>query len=81
VKAIYGHQRKVLTTDDSSSEILYPRWQEEYQAALLELDDKKLLGRIEAARNGSGLQLLKPLLTDLFRQLWIAMFAAMSYLS
>jgi hypothetical protein len=37
-----------MTTEDSP-EILYPHWQEEYQAALLEVDSKKLPGRIEAA--------------------------------
>jgi hypothetical protein len=37
-----------MTTEDLP-EILYPRWQPEYQAALLEVDSKKLPGRIEAA--------------------------------
>ena len=33
----------------SSAKILYPKWQNEYQVALLELDRKKLLGRATAA--------------------------------
>ena len=33
----------------SSPKILYPEWQNEYQAALLELDRKKLLERVTAA--------------------------------
>ena len=33
----------------SSPKILYPEWQNEYQAALLELDRKKLLERVMAA--------------------------------
>jgi hypothetical protein len=33
----------------SPSEIRYPAWQNEYQAALLELDPKKLLERVHAA--------------------------------
>jgi hypothetical protein len=32
-----------------SPKILYPEWQHEYQAALLELDHKKLLERVTAA--------------------------------
>ncbi len=32
-----------------SSKILYPEWQAEYQAALLELDPKRLLERVTAA--------------------------------
>jgi hypothetical protein len=32
-----------------SPKILYPAWQHEYQAALLELDPKKLLERVTAA--------------------------------
>jgi hypothetical protein len=32
-----------------SSKILYPEWQAEYQAALLELDPKKLFERVTAA--------------------------------
>lgn len=37
-----------MTTEDSP-EILYPHWQEKYQAALIEVDSKRLPGRIEAA--------------------------------
>jgi hypothetical protein len=33
----------------SSPQILYPEWQQEYQAALLELDPAKLPQRVEAA--------------------------------
>ena len=33
----------------SSPKILYPEWQHEFQAALLELDRKKLLERVTAA--------------------------------
>ncbi len=32
-----------------SSKILYPEWQAEYQAALLELDPKRLFERVTAA--------------------------------
>jgi hypothetical protein len=32
-----------------SPKILYPEWQHEYQAALLELDCEKLLARVTAA--------------------------------
>ncbi|PYY13449.1 MAG: hypothetical protein DMG61_13320 [Acidobacteria bacterium] len=32
-----------------SSKILYPEWQNEYQAALLELDREKLANRVMAA--------------------------------
>ena len=32
-----------------SPKILYPKWQNEYQAALLELDRKRLLERVTAA--------------------------------
>ena len=38
-----------MATEDPSSEILYPEWQNEYQAALVELDAGKLKGRVEAA--------------------------------
>ena len=34
-----------------SPKILYSEWQNEYQAALLELDRKKLLERVTAAEN------------------------------
>ena len=33
----------------SAPKILYPKWQNEYQVALLELDRKKLLERVTAA--------------------------------
>ena len=36
-------------TDSSSPEILYPEWQGEYRAALMELDPKKMLERVAAA--------------------------------
>ena len=39
----------MATEDTPSSEILYPEWQNEYQAALVELDAEKLKGRVEAA--------------------------------
>ena len=39
-----------MTTEDlSSPEILYPAWQDEYQAALVEVDRQKLKQRVEAA--------------------------------
>lgn len=34
-----------------SSQIFYPEWQAEYQAALLELDPKRLFGRVTAAES------------------------------
>lgn len=34
--------------DSSSPEILYPEWQSEYRAALMELDPKKMLERVTA---------------------------------
>ena len=39
----------MTTEDPSSSEILYPAWQYEYQAALVEVDRQKLKQRVEAA--------------------------------
>ena len=49
-------------TDPSSpsSNILYPEWQLEYQAALLELDPKQLIERVKAAETAifNRLQLL-----------------------
>jgi hypothetical protein len=39
----------ILSIDDSSSEILYPEWQNEYEAALEEQEPAKLKARIEAA--------------------------------
>ena len=39
-----------MTTEDSPSpHILYPQWQNEYQAAVAELDREKLSQRVEAA--------------------------------
>jgi hypothetical protein len=38
-----------VTEQSSGSPILYPQWQPEYQAALLELDPGRLLERIKAA--------------------------------
>jgi hypothetical protein len=39
-----------MATDESlSPEILYPQWQNEYAAALLETDPQKLSERVEAA--------------------------------
>ena len=35
----------------SSSDLPYPAWQREHKAALLELDPKKLLERVHAARS------------------------------
>jgi hypothetical protein len=35
----------------SSPELLYPEWQREYLAALLELDSQKLKERVEAAES------------------------------
>ena len=39
----------MATEDPPSPEILYPDWQNEYQAALIELDLKKLPERVAAA--------------------------------
>jgi hypothetical protein len=39
----------MATEDSPSPEILYPTWQHEYQAALIELDREKLKGRVAAA--------------------------------
>ena len=39
----------MATEDSPSPEILYPTWQHEYQAALVELDREKLSQRVEAA--------------------------------
>jgi hypothetical protein len=39
----------MATATSSSRNMLYPDWQNEYQAALLELDDKKLFERVQAA--------------------------------
>jgi hypothetical protein len=39
----------MATDDPRSPEILYPTWQNEYQAALVELDRAKLSQRVEAA--------------------------------
>ena len=39
----------MATEDSRSPEILYPDWQNEYQAALVELDREKLPERVAAA--------------------------------
>jgi hypothetical protein len=39
----------MATEDPPSPEILYPAWQNEYQAAIVELDRKKLPERVAAA--------------------------------
>jgi len=39
----------MATEDPPSPEIVYPTWQHEYQAALVELDREKLKERVEAA--------------------------------
>jgi hypothetical protein len=39
----------MATEDSPSPEMLYPTWQHEYQAALVELDREKLKGRVAAA--------------------------------
>jgi hypothetical protein len=43
--------KKAIMADPefSSPEILYPEWQREYRAALMELDPKKMLERVTAA--------------------------------
>jgi hypothetical protein len=38
-----------MEPNSPSSKILYPEWQAEYQAALLELDPKRLFERVTAA--------------------------------
>jgi hypothetical protein len=38
----------MATEDPPSPEMLYPTWQHEYQAALVELDREKLKGRVAA---------------------------------
>ena len=40
---------KMATDDSPSPEILYPHWQNEYQAALFEDDPEKLAERVAAA--------------------------------
>jgi hypothetical protein len=37
----------MATEDSPSPEILYPQWQNEYQAAVVELDREKLSQRVE----------------------------------
>jgi len=39
----------MATEDSPSPEILYPHWQNEYRAALVELDPEKLSERVAAA--------------------------------
>lgn len=48
-EARLGAGEFILSIDDSSSEILYPEWQNEYEAALEEQEPAKLKARIEAA--------------------------------
>jgi hypothetical protein len=38
-----------VTDDSPAPEILYPHWQKEYQAALIEVDPAKLGGCVDAA--------------------------------
>ena len=38
-----------MATEDPSPKILYPAWQHQYQAAVVEVDRKKLKERVEAA--------------------------------
>ncbi len=38
-----------MATDSPSPKIFYPHWQNEYQAALVELDPEKLSERVAAA--------------------------------
>ena len=38
-----------MAVEESPPEILYPRWQREYQAAMFEFDSKKIAGRVTAA--------------------------------
>jgi hypothetical protein len=42
-------QEAIMDPSSPSSKILYPEWQAEYQAALLELDPKRLFERVTAA--------------------------------
>jgi hypothetical protein len=51
VRLIKGQVREAVMTDPNSPspKILYPEWQVEYQAALLELDPKQLSERVKAA--------------------------------
>jgi hypothetical protein len=48
VSTIY---KKAIMADpnSSSSEIVYPEWQREYRAALMELDPQKMLERVTGA--------------------------------
>ena len=39
----------MAANDSSPLKVLYPEWQNEYQAALLELDHQKLADRVTAA--------------------------------
>ena len=40
-----------MADSSSSPQLLYPEWQSEYQAALLELDREKLLQRVQTAES------------------------------
>jgi hypothetical protein len=42
-------QEAIMDPSSPSSKILYPEWQAEYHAALLELDPKRLFERVTAA--------------------------------
>jgi hypothetical protein len=41
----------MVAEDSPSPEVIYPEWQNEYGAALLELDREKLAERVTAAEN------------------------------
>ena len=47
----------MATEDSRSPEILYPDWQNEYQAALVELDREKLPERVAAAETSIYMRL------------------------
>jgi hypothetical protein len=47
----------MATEDSRSPEILYPDWQNEYQAALVELDREKLPKRVAAAETSVYMRL------------------------
>jgi hypothetical protein len=55
-------QEDIMDPSSPSSKILYPEWQAEYQAALLELDPKRLFGRVTAAETAifNRLQAMSP---------------------
>lgn len=47
----------IVTTDSPSPDILYPHWQKEYQAAVIEVDPTKLGECIEAAEAAINMRL------------------------